>query len=82
MEYKLIYPATGLDFFMHMQESTNIRPTWDEYFMKIVEMVGSRGTCDRGRAGCVITKDRRIISTGYVGSPTNTKHCDEIGHEM
>jgi len=59
-----------------------IRPSWDEYFMKIMEMVGSRGSCDRGRAGCVITKDKRIISTGYVGSPIGLPHCDEIGHEL
>lgn len=58
------------------------RPTWDEYFIKIMEMVGSRGTCDRGRSGCVIVKDKRIICTGYVGSPIGIKHCDEIGHEM
>lgn len=50
--------------------------------MKIVEIVGSRGTCDRGRSGCVITKDKRIISTGYVGSPVGLPHCDEVGHEM
>lgn len=59
-----------------------VRPSWDEYFMEIVRMVGSRGTCDRGRSGCVITKDKRIISTGYVGSPIGLAHCDEIGHEM
>lgn len=58
------------------------RPTWDEYFIKIMDMVGSRGSCDRGRAGCVITRDRRIVSTGYVGSPTGLPHCDEVGHEM
>jgi dCMP deaminase len=58
------------------------RPSWDEYFMKMTEMAGSRGTCDRGRSGCVITKDKRIISTGYVGSPIDTMHCDEAGHEM
>ena len=58
------------------------RPSWDEYFLKIVEMVGSRGTCDRFRGGCVITRDRRIVSTGYAGSPVGTAHCDEIGHEM
>lgn len=45
-------------------------------------MVGSRGTCDRGRSGCVITKDNRILVTGYVGSPIGLPHCDEIGHEM
>jgi dCMP deaminase len=64
------------------EESVYVRPSWDEYFMKIAEMVGSRGTCDRGRAGCVITRDRRIISTGYVGSPVGLAHCDEVGHEM
>ncbi len=58
------------------------RPSWDEYFIKIMEMVGSRGSCDRGRSGCVITRDRRIVSTGYVGSPVGLPHCDEVGHEM
>lgn len=58
------------------------RPSWDEYFIKITEMVGSRGSCDRGRVGCVITRDRRIVATGYAGSPVGTPHCDEIGHEM
>jgi dCMP deaminase len=67
----------------HMaEEKAYIRPTWDEYFLEIAKMVGSRGTCDRGRAGCVITKDKRIISTGYVGSPVGLPHCDEAGHEM
>ncbi len=58
------------------------RPSWDEYFLKIVEMVASRGSCDRGRTGCVITRDRRIVSTGYAGSPVGLPHCDEAGHEM
>jgi dCMP deaminase len=68
---------------MASKKSTEIiRMTWDEYFLKLVELVGSRGTCDRGRSGCVITKNKRIISTGYVGSPAKTAHCDEIGHEI
>lgn len=59
------------------------RPSWDEYFMKMVETVGSRSTCDRAQfAGSVITKNNRIISTGYVGSPIGLPHCDEAGHEM
>jgi dCMP deaminase len=60
----------------------NNRPSWDEYFVQIMEIVGSRGTCDRGKSGCVIVKDKRIISTGYVGAPIGCKHCDEAGHEM
>lgn len=59
-----------------------VRPSWDEYFLNLVQTVGSRGTCDRGRSGCVIAKDKRILSTGYVGSPIGAPHCDEAGHEM
>jgi len=59
-----------------------VRPSWDEYFLKLTEVVGTRGTCDRGRSGCVIAKDKRILTTGYVGSPSGFPHCDEVGHEM
>ncbi len=64
------------------QKTPYIRPSWDEYFLKIVELVGTRGTCDRFRGGCVITRDKRIIATGYAGSPVGLPHCDEVGHEM
>lgn len=58
------------------------RPSWDEYFISMVDVIGARGTCDRGRSGTVIVKDKRILTTGYVGSPIGFPHCDEVGHEM
>ena len=58
------------------------RPSWDEYFMEIAHQVGTRSTCDRGKTGCVLVKNKRIISTGYVGAPAGCAHCDEVGHEM
>lgn len=58
------------------------RPNWDEYFMGIAEAVAARATCDRGRSGCVIVRDKRILATGYVGAPAGLPHCDEVGHEM
>ncbi|OGI15730.1 MAG: cell division protein DedD [Candidatus Moranbacteria bacterium RBG_19FT_COMBO_42_6] len=58
------------------------RPSWNEYFLNIAKIVGSRGTFDRGQIGCVITNDKRIISTGYAGSPVGLPHCDDVGHEM
>jgi dCMP deaminase len=58
------------------------RPSWDEYFMDLASEVGKRGTCDRGRSGCVIVKDKRVLCTGYVGSPSGVAHCDEVGHQM
>jgi dCMP deaminase len=62
--------------------SEYVRPSWDEYFMGIVDAVAKRATCDRGRTAVVLVKDKRIISTGYVGSPMGAPHCDEIGHLM
>ena len=67
------------------KEKTNekhTRPSWDEYFIQLANLVGTRATCDRGRSGCVIAKNNRILSTGYVGSPIGTAHCDDVGHEM
>jgi dCMP deaminase len=48
----------------------------------MAELVGTRGTCDRGHAGTVIVKDKRLLATGYAGSPVGLPHCDEVGHEM
>ncbi len=56
------------------------RLTWDEYFMEIVYAVAKRATCDRGRTGCVIVKDKQILATGYVGSAKGQPHCDDVGH--
>ena len=58
------------------------RPDWDEYFTEIMRTVGRRGSCDRGRSGCLIVKDKRVIATGYVGAPAGLPNCDEIGHLM
>lgn len=64
------------------KEEKYVRPTWDEYFINIAKVVGTRATCDRGRTGCILVKDKHIISTGYVGAPAGCKSCDDIGHEM
>jgi dCMP deaminase len=50
--------------------------------MEIAKVVGTRGTCDRGRNGAVLVKNKRILATGYAGAPTGLRHCDEVGHMM
>ena len=55
------------------------RPTIDEYFMNIAKVVATRSTCLRHHVGAVIVRDKRIISTGYNGSPKGLKHCLDIG---
>lgn len=62
--------------------SEYMRPSWDDYFMEVCEAISKRATCDRGRSGCVIAKDKQLLATGYVGAPQGLPHCDEAGHQM
>ena len=55
------------------------RPGWDDYFMSIARMVASRSNCVKRKVGAVIARDRRIISTGYNGTPRGTRNCNEGG---
>ena len=50
--------------------------------MEIANTVSKRATCDRGRSGCVIARNKQLLVTGYVGSPIGLPHCDEVGHQM
>lgn len=64
-------------------KENHARPTWDEYFSNLVEPIGSRGTCDRGRSGAIIVSSHNtILATGYAGAPPGMPHCDEVGHMM
>ena len=65
-----------------VKEAKYIRPTWDEYFMEVMDAISKRATCNRGRSGCVIARDNQLLVTGYVGSPVGLPHCDEVGHQM
>ena len=47
--------------------------------MEMVDVIKKRSTCLRRQVGAIIVKDKRIISTGYNGSPMHTKHCEEVG---
>lgn len=71
----------GIDFLAqnNLDGDDFVRPSWDEYFMSIAEMVKTRSTCTRRQVGAVIVKDKRILTTGYNGTPTGLKHCDEAG---
>ena len=55
------------------------RPSWDEYFMGITIEVARRSTCNRAQVGAIIVRDKRILTTGYNGSPTGLPHCTEAG---
>ena len=55
------------------------RPSWDDYFMQITFEVAKRSTCPRAAVGAIIVRDKRILTTGYNGSPAGLPHCTEVG---
>jgi dCMP deaminase len=55
------------------------RPDNDEYFMEMAFLVSKRSTCLRRKVGAVIVKDKRVLTTGYNGSPRGTQHCEVLG---
>ncbi|MDD2620577.1 MAG: cytidine/deoxycytidylate deaminase family protein [Syntrophomonadaceae bacterium] len=55
------------------------RPSWDEYFLQLAELVASRSTCLRRQVGAVLVRNERIIATGYNGAPRGLEHCLDIG---
>lgn len=55
------------------------RPSWDRYFMDIAQGVASRSNCLKRKVAAIVVKDGRIISTGYNGTPRNTRNCYEGG---
>ena len=59
-----------------------MRPSWNDYFMQIAEVVATRSTCDRLRTGTVLVRDKQILSTGYNGSLSGLAHCDDVGHTL
>lgn len=55
------------------------RPSWDDYYSNIAWVVSSRSNCSRRKVGAIIVMERRIVSTGYNGTPFGVKNCDEGG---
>jgi dCMP deaminase len=55
------------------------RPDWDNYFMNIAKVVASRSNCMKRKVAAIIVRDKRVISTGYNGTPRGTRNCNEGG---
>lgn len=58
------------------------RPDWDLYFIKIAKEVSTRSTCPRAQVGVVITRDNRILTTGYNGAAAGEPHCEDVGCDV
>jgi len=55
------------------------RPSWDEYFMQIAQVAALRSNCVKRKVAAVIVRDKRVVSTGYNGTPRGTRNCYEGG---
>ncbi len=52
------------------------RPSNDEYYISMVRLVASRGTCARRKVGCILVDDRkRVLATGFNGVAPGQEHC-------
>ena len=57
-----------------MSEYKNTRISFDEMFQKILLATAERSPCHRLKVGCILVKDKRIISQGYNGFLPGAKH--------
>ncbi len=62
-----------------MEQSSQCRPSWEQYFLEIAKVVAKRSTCLRRQVGCILVKDKQILTTGYNGAPKGITHCSQKG---
>lgn len=64
---------------LNLTDPSRMRPTWDHYFMTLASLAARRSNCMRRQVGCVLTREKRVVSTGYNGTPRNVTNCNEGG---
>ena len=65
--------------YLNLTNDQRLRPDWDQYFMQLASLAAQRSNCMKRRVGCVLVREKRVISTGYNGTPRNLKNCNEGG---
>ena len=64
---------------VNLSDEERLRPSWDQYFMQLASLAAQRSNCMKRRVGCVLVRERRVISTGYNGTPRGLRNCNEGG---
>jgi len=64
---------------LDLMDHQRLRPGWDQYFMQLAALAAQRSNCMKRRVGCVLVREKRVISTGYNGTPRNLKNCNDGG---
>ncbi|KAH7378318.1 cytidine deaminase-like protein [Pyrenochaeta sp. MPI-SDFR-AT-0127] len=64
---------------LNLTNEARLRPSWDQYFMQLADLAAHRSNCMKRRVGCCIVREKRVISTGYNGTPRGMTNCNEGG---
>jgi dCMP deaminase len=48
----------------------------EDYFLLLCQTISMKSSCERRKVGAVLTKEKRVISTGYNGSVPGSTNCD------
>ena len=64
---------------LDLASEERLRPSWDQYFMQLASLAAQRSNCMKRRVGCVLIREKRVISTGYNGTPRNLTNCNQGG---
>ncbi|KAG9244751.1 cytidine deaminase-like protein [Calycina marina] len=64
---------------LDLTNEDRLRPSWDQYFMQLASLAAQRSNCMKRRVGCVLVREKRVIATGYNGTPRGLKNCGEGG---
>ncbi|OCK76414.1 hypothetical protein K432DRAFT_360438 [Lepidopterella palustris CBS 459.81] len=64
---------------LDLPNDVRLRPSWDQYFMQLADLAAHRSNCMKRRVGCVLVREKRVISTGYNGTPRGMRNCNEGG---
>ncbi|KAI1850774.1 hypothetical protein JX266_004056 [Neoarthrinium moseri] len=65
---------------LDLTDGDRLRPSWDAYFMSLSSLAARRSNCMKRAVGCVLVgPSRRVVSTGYNGTPRGVRNCGEGG---
>ncbi|KAJ0165833.1 Deoxycytidylate deaminase [Colletotrichum tanaceti] len=65
---------------LQLADPVRLRPGWDAYFMSLAELASLRSNCMKRRVGAVLVgREKRVISTGYNGTPRGLRNCSDGG---
>ncbi|RPD81889.1 hypothetical protein L226DRAFT_564537 [Lentinus tigrinus ALCF2SS1-7] len=64
---------------VNLLDQERLRPGWDTYFMELAALASQRSNCMKRRVGAILVRNKRVVSTGYNGTPRGLTNCNEGG---